>query len=62
MEKVKVTVLNAQQLKFPDGHVETRSSTPMYGPKDPGTAWHPALAKFVPSAKMETVFEDEVEI
>lgn len=61
MATVKVTVLNAQQLKFPDGHVETRSSTPMHGPKDPGMTWHPALGKFVSAAKMDTQFEDEVE-
>jgi len=61
MAMVKVTVLNAQQLKFPDGHVETRSSTPMHGPKEPNMVWHPALGKFVPSAKMDVQFDDEVE-
>jgi len=61
MAMVKVTVLNGQQLKFPDGHVETRSSHPTHGPTEPGTVWHAALGKFVPADKIGEPFEDEVE-
>lgn len=61
MATVKVKVLNAQQLQFPDGHIETRSSHPMHGPTDPNTVWHPALAKFVPADKIDAQFDDEVE-
>lgn len=61
MAKIKVKVLNGQQIQFPDGHVETRSSHPMHGPADPNTVWHPALGKFVPAAKIDMQFEDEIE-
>ncbi len=61
MAKVKVKVLNGQQLQFPDGHIETRSSHPIDGPDNDNMVWHAALAKFVPASKLETVFEDEVD-
>lgn len=61
MTKVRVTVLNGQQIKFPDGHVETRSSHPIHAPTYPDMVWHAALGKFIPAEKSNTTFEDEID-
>lgn len=57
--KVKVTVLSANELKYPDGRVEWRSSSPTVEPPG-GKVWHPALGEFVDEGKVEP-YEAEID-
>lgn len=59
--KVKVTVVDAQTLKYPDGHVETCSAHPMSAPPDDDSAWIPALGRFMPQDEADYSFEAEVD-
>lgn len=59
--KVTVTVVDTQTLKYPDGHVETRSAHPMSAPPDGNSAWIPALGRFMPQDETDYPFEAEVD-
>ena len=61
MKKINVTVLNAQQIRFPDGHVETRSAHPAVPPPDATRAWCPALGRYMPADALDYPFDAEVD-